>query len=163
MLWELLGAGVLGLALLWTVLQPLLLPGAPRAAIYVPPDPEETRRGIALSALREIEFDRATGKLSDVDYEFLKSRYTAEAVAALRAEAVDADAADVEARIAARAKAIAEGTPACPQCGPRPESDALFCSTCGRQLESADHCARCGAAIPPDGRFCEACGNAVAA
>ena len=38
----------------------------------------------AVAALREIEFDRATGKLSDADYADLKARYTKEAVAAMR-------------------------------------------------------------------------------
>ena len=37
-----------------------------------------------MAALREIEFDRATGKLSDADYDFLKARYTARALDALR-------------------------------------------------------------------------------
>jgi hypothetical protein len=31
---------------------------------------------MALAALKEIEFDRETGKLSDADYELLKTRYT---------------------------------------------------------------------------------------
>src|SRR3989475_10085713 len=41
---------------------------------------------VALRALKEIEFDRATGKLSDSDYEQLKAKYTAEALAALRGQ-----------------------------------------------------------------------------
>ena len=43
-------------------------------------------QAVALRALKEIEFDRATGKLSDSDYEQLKAKYTAEAVAAMRGE-----------------------------------------------------------------------------
>ena len=39
---------------------------------------------VALRALKEIEFDRATGKLSDADYESLKAQYTAEAIAVMR-------------------------------------------------------------------------------
>jgi len=27
-----------------------------------------------------------------------------------------------------------QGNPACPTCGPRPESDAIFCSNCGKAL-----------------------------
>ncbi|HEY6210255.1 MAG TPA: hypothetical protein VIW28_14420, partial [Gemmatimonadales bacterium] len=51
-------------------------------------DPEDdlSPRAVALRALKEIEFDRATGKLSDDDYDALKRRYTTEALAALRAE-----------------------------------------------------------------------------
>ncbi len=48
-------------------------------------DPEDdlSPRAVALRALKEIEFDRATGKLSDADYEALEREYTAAAVAAL--------------------------------------------------------------------------------
>ena len=42
--------------------------GQPHRARDEPEDLEETPKGIALAALREIEFDRATGKLSDEDY-----------------------------------------------------------------------------------------------
>ncbi|HEY8310087.1 MAG TPA: hypothetical protein VIG47_05990, partial [Gemmatimonadaceae bacterium] len=38
----------------------------------------------AVDALREIEFDHVTGKLSDTDYAELKSSYTQSAVAAMR-------------------------------------------------------------------------------
>ena len=73
--------------MLWLVLQPLLRPRpSARPGRIEPLDPEETPKGIALAALKEIEFDRETGKLSDTDYEFLKAKYTAEAVEALRDE-----------------------------------------------------------------------------
>src|SRR2546425_7709399 len=51
-------------------------------------DPEDdlSPGAVALRALKEIEFDRATGKLSDADYDALKQKYTAEALVALRAE-----------------------------------------------------------------------------
>ena len=167
MIWEAAGAVLLGLGVIWLVLQPLVRPGPVRPAMYVPPDPEETRRGVALAALREIEFDRETGKLSDTDYAFLKARYTTEAVAALRADdatsaATDADA-DIESLIAARARALAGNAPACPACGPRPEPDAIFCSDCGRRIDSLHDCASCGAAVPRDGHYCELCGTGVAA
>ncbi len=46
---------------------------------------------------------------------------------------------------------------ACPECGPRPESVAMFCSNCGRFLES--ECPKCHAAVHAnDARFCENCG-----
>jgi hypothetical protein len=163
MIWEAVAAALLGLGIIWLVLQPLLRPSAPRAAIYVPPDPEETRRGVALAALKELEFDRATGKLSDTDYAFLNARYTKEAVAALRADEAASAGSDIEAMIAARARALAGGAPACPTCGPRPEADAIFCSSCGTRIDGMHDCARCGAAIPPGGRFCEQCGTSVAA
>jgi len=74
----------------------------------------EARRGRspAVDALRELEFDRQTGKISDDDYEPMKARYTEQALAVMRA----GDA------------------PVCERCGPRPEQDADFCSRCGAAL-----------------------------
>lgn len=178
---ELLAAALVGLAAVWLVLQPLVLPGRPRAPVYEPPDPEETPKGVALAALKEIEFDRETGKLSDEDYAFLKGKYTGVALDALRAESGEASASpaaatgpgrggDVEAMIAARVRALRSaatsappGAPVCSICGPRPEPDAVFCSTCGQRLLPGGACAGCGAELGHGSRFCEHCGTGVAA
>jgi hypothetical protein len=179
MVLEALAAAVLGLAALFLVLQPVLSRRPVKPPAYEPPDPEETPKGVALAALKEIEFDRETGKLSDADYEFLKSKYTGQALEALRAEdretaEAEGQTGDVEAMIAARVKTLrfapaapppdsAAGTPTCASCGPRPEADAIFCSNCGTRLPLAGTCAGCGAPLGPDSRFCEHCGAAVAA
>ncbi len=176
---ELIAAVLVGVAAVWLVLQPLVAPGPPSAAVYEPPDPEETPKGVALAALKEIEFDRETGKLSDEDYAFLKSKYTGAALEALRAEPAEAVArlesgegggGDVEAMIATRVRALRSaatsappGAPVCPTCGPRPEPDAVFCSTCGQRLQQGGACAGCGAQLGPASRFCEWCGAGVAA
>lgn len=187
MYWEAAAAGLVGLAILWFILYPLLSAKPPRPPAWEPPELLETPRGIALAALKEIEFDRETGKLSDEDYEKLKARYTAEALEALRADEQAAaaggvpgavDPSDIEVMIAARTRAIravesaeapdragnglAASIVACPTCGPRPELDAVYCSTCGQRL-AAGSCNGCGAPLVPDGRFCEACGTQVAA
>jgi hypothetical protein len=148
-----------------------------------PLDPEETAKGVALLALKEIEFDRETGKLSDADYRLLKDKYTAAALEALKADAeadAEADAMeagstlsapdDVEALIARRVRALRfaaasapPGAPVCPACGPRPEADAVYCSTCGAGLPARGDCARCGTPLSSDSRFCEGCGTRVAA
>jgi hypothetical protein len=169
MTWEAVVAGLLGLAAVWLVLQPLLHPGRAAAPVFEPLDPEETPKGIALAALKEIEFDRETGKLSEADYEMLKSKYTSAALDALRAESA-AVPDDLEAMIAARARALRSAAastspdaPSCSICGPRPELDAVFCSSCGRRLLLTGACGRCGAPLGPDSRFCEQCGSQVAA
>jgi hypothetical protein len=41
---------------------------------------------------------------------------------------------DEEIEAAVRTYRASLGARACPVCGPRPESDALFCSTCGRRI-----------------------------
>src|ERR1051326_5344418 len=83
---EIVGALLRGLRGLWRVFEPALFPGRAGARIPELEAADETRRGIALLSLKEIEFDRATGKLSDADYEALKARYSAEALAALAEE-----------------------------------------------------------------------------
>jgi hypothetical protein len=174
---EVVAAVLLAAAAIWLVLGPLMWPEPERVRAWEPPEPEETARGVALSALREIEFDKETGKLSDSDYAELKAQYSVAAVAALRQEATGGAAggaagagpaaisdSDVEAMIAARARAIAGGSaPACRSCGPRPESDAVFCSSCGRRLDVAAACGSCNAPIAPGSNFCESCGARVAA
>jgi hypothetical protein len=128
----------------------------------------------AVDALREIEFDRATGKLSDDDYAALKTAYTRDALAELRAAdgkraAAAPPVADPvedalrryrERQAVARASGRAE-LRTCPVDGARPEPDAVFCSACGRYL--AGGCPQCGAACDREGqRFCETCGTPLA-
>lgn len=174
MLLEIVGALCIGSLVLWLVFEPVLSPRGAGAPLPEPEAEEETRRGVALLALKEIEFDRATGKLSDTDYDSLKARYSQEALAALEADEDLAGRAgttgDPEDLIAARLRQLrvapASGQPApppCPTCGPRPEPDALFCSSCGQALTMAAFCSSCGSALPPDSQFCAACGVRVAA
>ncbi|HEX6432649.1 MAG TPA: zinc ribbon domain-containing protein [Gemmatimonadales bacterium] len=179
---EALAAAVIGIAALWLLLQPLMKSSRKSPPPPEPIDLEETPKGIALSALKEIEFDRETGKLSDQDYELLKSRYTAAALEALRADPGATAPApvsdDIESMVAARVRALrfASGTTpsdasvlsassasVCSSCGPRPEPDAVFCSTCGRHLSVTPICPGCGAALNPSTTFCEHCGRVVAA
>lgn len=126
------------------------------------PDDDWSPQTVALRALKEIEFDRATGKLADGDYEQLKAKYTAEAVEAMRGERAPS--------AVSRAPERKPGAPRtahgarCPQHGVRPEKDAVFCSECGRRLGTAPaYCARCGTALGADVRYCERCGARVAA
>ncbi len=131
-------------------------------------DPEDdlSPRAVALRALKEIEFDRATGKLSDADYEALEREYTAAAVAALRGAPDREPSASGPAAAAPSSVApLPRPTPPiCPTHGPRPESDAQFCSECGRRLASAPgYCARCGTALEREAQYCHACGARIAA
>lgn len=102
----------------------------------------------ALSALKEIEFDRATGKLDDDDYARLKNKYTKLAIDAMRekeaAVAVTSTPSEMsiddlaEAQIRAAGAALESGPGGtCPDCGERPEVDAKFCSNCGKALALA--------------------------
>ncbi|MES2304125.1 MAG: zinc ribbon domain-containing protein [Gemmatimonadota bacterium] len=125
---EAIAAGVVGAALLWLVLEPILFPTAAAPELADIPEPEETARGQALLALKEIEFDRATGKLSDADYTSLHARYTAAALVTLADDSVASDR--VEALIAERV-ATQTGGAFCTQCGARLPANAKFCESCG--------------------------------
>ena len=160
---EAITALLVGLAVLVLILGPLVgnrSAAPPAPALDEPEEFEETAKGMALGALKEIEFDRATGKLSDEDYQALKAKYTMRAVEILREEGTD----PIEAMIAARVQTLRAGGPrVCPTCGPRPESDAAFCSTCGVRLDGVPVCPSCGGGLEPGGRFCGTCGTAIAA
>ena len=174
MIWvEALAALLVGVALTVLVVGPLVSSVPPLPDVDdEPEDFDQTPKGVALSALKEIEFDRATGKLSEDDYQFLRAKYAQQALAALDAEARPsvaveaASPADMESLIAARARAIraasASGAPTCPTCGPRPEPDAIFCSDCGARVV-AGACGQCGAPMEAGSRFCERCGSRAAA
>jgi hypothetical protein len=100
-----------------------------------PLEESESPKVQALLALREIEFDRATGKLSDEDYAGLKARYGRQALAAMDAEQNRARVvADAEDPAEALIRSARQDLAVCPSCGPRPETGAMFCSECGRPL-----------------------------
>ncbi|HEX6535888.1 MAG TPA: c-type cytochrome biogenesis protein CcmI [Gemmatimonadaceae bacterium] len=159
---------VLAVAALSFVLWPLFREPRPAPPLAAPPAASRAEQAAArraVEALREVEFDRETGKLSDADYEALRATYTREALAAMRAEeagaATGAGTADVD-EVEAVVLAYRSRLPACAECGPRPEPDAIYCSSCGRYL--AGRCGRCGAEVTETGaRFCAACGGTLAA
>lgn len=171
MLVEAAAAVLLGIGVLWLVFQPFVAPPEPESGFVEPLDLEETARGQALLALKEIEFDRETGKLSDGDYAMLKAKYSALAIEAMREEerTTAPPPADVEALIAARVErlkaeagaATAVAVAVCPTCGPRPEADALWCSGCGTPLPGLARCGTCQSPLDPGARFCSGCGAAA--
>ena len=154
---------VLSVGALGFVLYPLFFAVQPRRAI--------ARRmaahadDSAIRALREIEFDKATGKLSDADYAELRREYGAQALRELRS----ADAATVSSPALApsadpveeRVRAYRAAHRECGTCGLRPESDAVFCSNCGVFLDG--NCPTCGTTIVESAAFCSNCGTTLAA
>ena len=164
MLTELVLGLALALGLAWFVMGPVLRPGrfgagrpGDNGGDEASDDAEDlSPRAVALRALKEIEFDRATGKLSEADYADLKGRYTTAALAAMR-EASDAVPSP-------RPSAPPSPVAMCPDHGARPEAEAVFCSVCGRRLAVASGvCAGCGSPLESGANYCNACGVRVAA
>jgi hypothetical protein len=164
-------------AALTLVLEPLVRGGAGHSDAssqiddldFTDIEESESPKVQALLALKEIEFDRATGKLSDKDYSALKLRYAKVALTAIKVEdeaAAGAQGAKDDAAEAAIQRAREGTVKVCPTCGPRPEVDSAFCSSCGKPLVSpggTTHCSSCSEAIPAGGKFCANCGAAVGA
>ena len=149
------------------VLYPIFFVSAapPLSKEVVAASPTSWTDDISVAALREIEFDRVTGKLSDSDYAQLKERYTREALAHMRSERSESAASATEGaedELEAVIRAYRAQRPVCTVCGPRPENDAAFCSECGQYL--AGSCQQCGRSVEERGaRFCSACGHRLAA
>jgi hypothetical protein len=173
-------AAVVGLAALRTFL-PLagkvtsestqVLGGRTRAAL-------EREKALALRAIKELEFDRAMGKVSEKDFVDMSGRLRARAARLIRQ--LDAGSGyrnEIEQEIARRlgesrpgeptggaavAAAASEAVPAdrvqCTSCGAMSEATARFCTQCGRP-----RCAACGVNNDPDARFCKQCGGGLGA
>lgn len=87
--------------------------------------PLERQKREALAAIKEAEFDRAMGKLSDVDFAQITQRYREQALAAMAAmEAGAAATGSGKLRLAF-----------CPQCGTKLPPRANFCGGCGTSLK----------------------------
>lgn len=109
-------------------------------------DEASAKRRVALTALRDLEYDRATGKLDDKDYNLLKAELSREALRHLEdkggpAAAVKTPGEDaLEAEIARMRVALQQGLE-CSQCGVLNREGSQFCSACGGSLgtvKSAD-------------------------
>lgn len=143
------------------VLYPLFFAVRPRVSSRVALADPRAADDSAIVALREIEFDKATGKLSESDYQELQQLYAARALREMRrvggTNAIEASADPIEARVRAFRSTHRE----CLTCGLRPEADAIYCSNCGAFLDRA--CPECGAEIPePGATFCTRCGIPLA-
>src|SRR3954471_10941291 len=104
----------------------------------------EREKALTLRSIKELEFDRAMGKVSPQDFDDMAGRLRARALGIMKQ--LDAGSAAyrelIEKELAARmAKmpvrtATAPGPAGCP-CGTANDADARFCKSCGAKLEAA--------------------------
>ncbi|MES1256030.1 MAG: zinc ribbon domain-containing protein, partial [Acidobacteriota bacterium] len=142
-------AALVGVAALRT-LRPLLSPDEDRTAMVGSRTRValEREKALTLRSIKELEFDRAMGKLSDSDWQEMSGRLRARAARLMRQ--LDAGAGfraqiarDVAARTGQPAGATAPPSAPpvapvrgafCAQCGTASEADARFCKNCGQKL-----------------------------
>jgi hypothetical protein len=130
-------AGIIGLAAL-RALRPLVSPEGDRTVMVG----QRTRAALerekllTLRTIKELEFDRAMGKLSDADWEEMSSKLRARAAGLMR----QLDAAtgyrdqiekDLAKRLGARAVPVER---LCSSCSTTNDQDARFCKSCGQKL-----------------------------
>lgn len=148
------------------------------------------RRNAVYAAIRELDFDYETGKVSDEEHARQRAQLVREGVAILkqldRLEVAVPAADPLEAAIAAmrrgeegqvdaarpvkvldaevgglRATPAANGQYTCPTCGAPASCGDRFCGDCGESLDMA--CAECGTPYQPGDLFCAHCGAALEA
>lgn len=91
----------------------------------------EQEKALMLRSIKELEFDRAMGKVSDADFTELDARLRSRALS-LMAQLDAAQALDEH----APAPSVAAGTESneCPGCQTTNDPDARFCKNCGQKL-----------------------------
>lgn len=129
------------------------------------------QREATLTALRDLDFDHAVGKITAADYSALRQTLLAKAAAIMtQIEYEQATAqADLDACIEAEILAARqnlnggrvtrspdEGSRVCPTCSRVPLSGDLYCRSCGTHLVPA--CPECGQPVASTDRFCVSCG-----
>jgi hypothetical protein len=104
----------------------------------------EREKALALRAIKELEFDKSMGKLSQADFDEMAGRLRARALSLMKQLADDGSGyrAMIERELAARMSARPadrpqEAPPASPElcgCGSENDHDAIFCKRCGVKL-----------------------------
>lgn len=162
-------AFLLMVAIVLMITRPLILP---TKTSVEPEDPElQADKRRIVEAIRDLDLDLATGKISEEDHGELRARYLAEAAAVL--QAIDRS----EAERAAAEEAAAHPTPEPAADEPRdgspdtvderlpaaeltPPVDELERQIAARRTEiEARSCPSCGARFEPRDRFCRSCGT----
>jgi hypothetical protein len=98
----------------------------------------EREKALALRSIKELEFDRAMGKLSESDFKEMSGRLRARATRLMRQLDAgsgyrDAIERDLAAKLA-NAPALPKAPPKCATCGTLNDADARFCKGCGGKL-----------------------------
>lgn len=185
-----LGSLLLGLALLllvaFVVARPILERQDATEIEISRADQLVAERESLLTTLRDLDFDYATGKISEEDYVPQRAQLVAQGVAVLRQldalgvvgrdgaarvedeveqaiaarrkpRAAQSAEAQIETEVAARRRSDGRRGATCPHCGAAANGGDRFCPKCGQAL--AITCPTCGHPAQPEDKFCAKCGT----
>ena len=95
----------------------------------------EREKMLALRSIKELEFDRAMGKVSAADFDDMAGRLRARALSLMQQldTSTSGYRAIIERELAARLEPQVPPAPAC-RCGTANDLDATFCKRCGTRL-----------------------------
>ena len=111
----------------------------------------EHERGLAMQGLRELEFDREMGKLSEADYAGLREGLMARALgASAMLERLHAAIAPAPETAAARPRLVKSAAVAATE--PAAASRIHFCPQCGGDVAAGKFCSECGAPLSVSAR-----------
>ena len=119
----------------------------------------EREKMLALRSIKELEFDRAMGKLSDADWQEMSSRLRARAARLMRQ--LDAGAGYRERIERDLAKRLEKTEDARLKPSRSSEQDAQASEHSSAKASAERVCAACETANDADARFCKACGQAI--
>ena len=139
---------------------PLVVGGRTRAAL-------EREKALALRSIKELEFDRAMGKVSEKDFAEMSARLRARAARLMRQ--LDAGTGyrdEIEKEIARRvgtAKAPVARTVSGSHSEPEAPHRAAGDAAATRPTSEVKACSACGTENDADARFCKHCGSSLEA
>ena len=117
---------------------------------------DERRREEVLLALRDLEFDFKTGKVTEEDYGPLHAQLIAEAARFIESEKED----DQQLEALIQTRRAAKALQKCDSCGAHMDAGQKFCSKCGATTKT-DSCPSCGKKIHAGDLFCSSCGTRI--
>jgi len=126
----------------------------------------EREKLLTLRAIKELEFDRAMGKLSESDWQEMSGRLRKRAAGIIRQlDSGSGYREQIERDLASRLGAVARVTPDTTRAAPDPKGQAYVPGAAhvrGADLTGppdANTCAACATTNDPDARFCKNCGT----
>ena len=154
------GAMIVGLALLVLIGSIVLRPLTRRGGRDEAPQEEDRppRLEDVLAALRDLDFDHQTGKVSEDDYTPARAGLLAKAAQAIDRDQESSVGDILEARVKEIRRRLDEDVPAayCAHCGGRLLPEDRFCTRCGDR--QTDACPSCGGNVGAEDRYCVECG-----